>query len=38
MGVAATNGDDSLTPHDLLRQADEKLYHAKNSGRNRVVA
>jgi two-component system, cell cycle response regulator len=38
MGVAATNGDDALTPHDLIRQADEKLYAAKNSGRNRVVA
>jgi diguanylate cyclase (GGDEF)-like protein len=38
VGVAATNGDESLTPHDLIRQADEKLYQAKNLGRNRVVA
>ena len=38
MGVASTNGDANLTPHELIRQADEKLFHAKNSGRNRVVA
>jgi diguanylate cyclase (GGDEF)-like protein len=38
VGLAATNGDESLTPHDLIRQADEKLYEAKNNGRNRVCA
>jgi two-component system cell cycle response regulator len=38
LGLAATNGEDALTPHDLIRQADEKLYQAKNAGRNRVVA
>jgi two-component system, cell cycle response regulator len=38
MGVAATNGDTSLTPHELIRQADEKLFLAKNAGRNRVVS
>jgi diguanylate cyclase (GGDEF)-like protein len=37
VGVATTTGDDALTPHDLIRQADEKLYQAKNAGRNRVV-
>jgi two-component system cell cycle response regulator len=38
LGVAATTGEQALTPHDLLRHADEKLYEAKNAGRNRVVA
>jgi two-component system cell cycle response regulator len=38
LGVAHTTGDESLTPHELIRLADEKLYQAKNSGRNRVVA
>jgi diguanylate cyclase (GGDEF)-like protein len=37
-GLAATNGDEALTPTEILRQADEKLYQAKNEGRNRVVA
>ena len=38
LGVATTDGDDSLTPIELIRQADEKLFLAKNQGRNRVVA
>jgi diguanylate cyclase (GGDEF)-like protein len=38
MGVSATIGGQPLTPHELIRQADEKLFHAKNAGRNRVVA
>jgi two-component system cell cycle response regulator len=38
VGVAATNGDSNLTPHELIRQADEKLFQAKNGGRNRVVS
>jgi diguanylate cyclase (GGDEF)-like protein len=38
VGIAVTAGDDTLTPHDLIRQADEKLYQAKHLGRNRVVA
>jgi diguanylate cyclase (GGDEF)-like protein len=38
VGLAVTNGDENLTPHELIRQADEKLYLAKTQGRNRVVA
>jgi diguanylate cyclase (GGDEF)-like protein len=36
LGVACTTGDESLTPGELIRQTDEKLYSAKRSGRNRV--
>ena len=36
LGVAVTSGDDTMTPTGLLRLADEKLYQAKNEGRNRV--
>jgi diguanylate cyclase (GGDEF)-like protein len=38
VGVATTGGDETLTPAVLLRQADEKLYQAKNEGRNRVCS
>ena len=38
VGVATTSGEMVLTPTDLLRSADEKLYQAKGFGRNRVVA
>jgi two-component system, cell cycle response regulator len=38
VGIATTAGDETLTPTDLLRQADEKLYQAKGSGRNRVCS
>jgi diguanylate cyclase (GGDEF)-like protein len=38
IGVAATTGGESLTTTEMLRRADEKLYEAKRSGRNRVVA
>jgi two-component system cell cycle response regulator len=37
VGVAATRGGDD-TPTSLLKRADEGVYEAKNSGRNRVVA
>ncbi len=37
LGIATTSGDSGLTPPDLIRQADEKLYQAKKAGRNRVT-
>lgn len=37
VGVAATNGRED-TPEALLKRADEGVYEAKASGRNRVVA
>jgi diguanylate cyclase (GGDEF)-like protein len=38
LGVFATLGDPSLTPSDLIRQADQNLFLAKNAGRNRVAS
>lgn len=38
MGIAATSGDESLTTKEMVRRADERLYQAKNSGRNRIMA
>jgi diguanylate cyclase (GGDEF)-like protein len=38
LGIATTTGEEVLTPSDLIRQADEKLFRAKNEGRNRVVS
>lgn len=38
LGVASTPGDPSASPLSLLRTADENLYQAKRSGRNKVVA
>ncbi len=37
-GVASTLGEKGITPHDLIRRADEKLYQAKNAGRNCVAS
>jgi diguanylate cyclase (GGDEF)-like protein len=37
VGVATTTGESDLTPAELIRQADDKLYQAKEEGRNRVV-
>jgi diguanylate cyclase (GGDEF)-like protein len=38
LGVATTQGERPLTPSELIRQADEKLYQAKGEGRNCVVS
>jgi diguanylate cyclase (GGDEF)-like protein len=38
IGVATTDGEEGLTPVELLRRADERLYQAKRDGRNRVAA
>jgi diguanylate cyclase (GGDEF)-like protein len=37
-GVAAINGEETLTPNELIDRADLKLYEAKNQGRNRVAS
>ncbi|MFL5342081.1 MAG: diguanylate cyclase [Gemmataceae bacterium] len=37
IGVASTNGDEPLTTQDMIRIADQKLYQAKSTGRNKVV-
>jgi diguanylate cyclase (GGDEF)-like protein len=38
LGVAAISGAETLTPIELIRQADEKLYQAKRAGRNVTAA
>jgi diguanylate cyclase (GGDEF)-like protein len=37
-GVTSTRGDPMLSPLDFIREADTRLYQAKQQGRNRVVA
>jgi two-component system cell cycle response regulator len=37
-GVATTTGEANITPMDLIRRADDKLYQAKREGRNRVCS
>ena len=36
IGIADTRGEDHFSPMHLIQQADQKLYEAKRSGRNRV--
>ena len=35
-GVTTTQGEMNISPLELIRRADEKLYQAKHEGRNRV--
>jgi two-component system cell cycle response regulator len=35
-GVSTTQGEIDISPLELIRRTDEKLYQAKNAGRNRV--
>src|SRR5262249_20805775 len=37
-GATTTAGEESITPSDLIRRADDKLYQAKREGRNRVCS
>jgi diguanylate cyclase (GGDEF)-like protein len=37
IGVATTLGDETMTPEELIRRADEQMYQAKHKGRNCVV-
>lgn len=38
VGVSTTQGEKDITPVELIRRSDEKLYQAKREGRNRVVS
>ncbi len=37
-GLTTTAGERTISPSDLIRRADEKLFQAKNEGRNRVCS
>ncbi len=37
-GLATTQGEAGITPIELIRRTDEKLYQAKEEGRNRVCS
>lgn len=37
-GVVNTAGEKTITPVELIRRADEKLYQAKREGRNKAVS
>jgi diguanylate cyclase (GGDEF)-like protein len=37
IGVASINGESWITSHELIRRADERLYQAKQEGRNRIA-
>jgi diguanylate cyclase (GGDEF)-like protein len=38
LGVACVQDEQGVTPEQLIQRADEKLYQAKNTGRNRVAS
>jgi two-component system, cell cycle response regulator len=37
-GLVITQGEADITPVELIRRADEKMYQAKNEGRNRICS
>jgi two-component system cell cycle response regulator len=37
-GIATTSGEKNISSAEIIRRSDEKLYQAKNEGRNRVVS
>ncbi len=37
-GLVITQGEADITPIELIRRADEKMYQAKNEGRNRMCS